>query len=58
MVDRHGQQNTRFVALVSLAVQFEANTSKFFVDFDCFVALTDCLDAKISRSGDFYADRR
>ena len=27
MVDRHGQQNTQFVALLSLTVRFEANTS-------------------------------
>ena len=31
-------------------MQFEANTSQFF---DCLVVLTDCSDAKMSRSGDF-----
>ena len=57
MVDRRGQQNAQFVALVSLAVQFETNTSKFFADFNCFVVLTDCSDAKMSRSGNFCVDR-
>ena len=55
MVDRRGQKNARFVALVSLAVRFEANTSKFFTNFDCFVVLTDCSGAEMSRSGDFCA---
>ena len=58
MVDRRGKQNTRFVALVSLAVRFEANKSNFFANFDCFVVLTDCSDAEILRSGDFCADRQ
>ena len=55
MVDRRDQQTTQFVALVSLAMRFEANTSKFFADF---VVFTDCSDVKMSRSGDFCADRQ
>ena len=58
MVDRCGQQNSQFVALVSLAMRFEANTSKLFANFNCFVMLTDCSDAKMSRSVDFCADRQ
>ena len=37
----------------SLAVQFEADISKFFAVFDCLplVVLIDCSEAKMSRSG-------
>ena len=43
---------------MSIAVRFEASRSKFFADFDCFVVLTDCLDAEMLRSGDFCANRQ
>ena len=48
--------NTRFVGLMSHAIPFEANTSKFFAAFDGLVVLTSCSDAEMSRSGDFCAD--
>ena len=37
-------------------MQFEANTSNFFTIFDSLVVLTAYSDAKMSRSGNFYAD--
>ena len=50
-------RNTQFIVPVSLALRFEANIFKFFAVFDCLVVDTDCSDAKMSRSGNFCADR-
>ena len=41
--------------LVSLAMQFKANTSKLFAVFDYLVVLIDCSDVEMLRSGDFCA---
>ena len=58
VVDWRDQRKTRFVEPVSLAMQFEANTSMFFAVFDCLVVVTECSDPEKSRSVDFRADRR
>ena len=47
------KRNPQFVEPVSLAMQFEANASKFFAVFNCLIVLTDCSDAEMSRSSDF-----
>ena len=48
VVDRHDQQNARFVALVSLAVQFEANTS----NFSLISTVSLCLQYRLLRCRD------
>ena len=58
VVDRRGQQKTRFVVPVSVAIQFDANKDKFFAVFDCLIVFSDCSDSQVSRSGDFCADGR
>ena len=50
-------ENAQFEVLASLAMRFEANTSKFFAVFDSMVALIDCSDAETLRSGNFYAEK-
>ena len=50
--------NTRFVAFVSRAMQFEANTRAFFAAFDGLVVLISYSDAEMSRSGNFCANDR
>jgi hypothetical protein len=47
-----GVANT-FTTLVDLTKRFEAQSSRFYDDFDRFVALASRSDAKISRSGEF-----
>ena len=55
---RCGQQKlTISIVPVSLAMQFKANTSKFFTVFDCLIVLIDCSDAEMSRSGHFCVDK-
>ena len=50
--------NTQSVVFASRAMQFEANTSKFFAAFDGLVALISCSDAEMLRFGDFCANDR
>ena len=58
VVDRCGKQNTLVVTFVGRAKWFRAYWSQFSAEFYGFVVLTSRLDAQISRSGDFPADRR
>ena len=58
MVDRCGQQNAQFVALVSGAMQLQGNTSKFFAAFDSLVVFTTRSDVEMSRSSYFCANDR
>ena len=45
-----------FVTLVDSIPWFDARWSQFFAEFDWFVVITSCLDAYISRYGDFCAN--
>ena len=47
---------TLFVMLLGHAEGFEEHLSKIFTDFDLFVMLTSCSDAKMSTSDNFSAD--